>query len=104
MKLETLSQDKICLKAEIDKLASHNTALENKFKELGNDVELVAEKKKGSNTEEKPIAKEQSEDILVEDAVDTIEFVMLEKAKDKADEMVRKMMLHYVERDKAPVV
>ena len=37
-------------------------------------------------TEEKPIAKEQSEDILVKDAVDTIEFVMVEKAKDKADD------------------
>ena len=63
MKLETLSQDKICLKAEIDKLASHNTALENKFKELWvNDVELVAEKKEGMNirTEEKPIGLTES--------------------------------------------
>ena len=43
--LETLSQDKVCLKAEINKLACKNTALENKFKELGvNDVVSADEK------------------------------------------------------------
>jgi len=106
MKLETLAQDKECLKAEIDKLASHNTALENKFKELGvNDVELAEKKEEDMNTKEKPIAKEQSEDILVQDAVDTIEFVMVEKAKDKADDGKEDYDASNVEnKDKAPVV
>ena len=66
--LETLSQDKVCLKAEINKLAMQNTALENKFKELGvNDVVSADEKDSTIWTKN---AKSSPEDKFVKD-VDT---------------------------------